>query len=62
MQDALMATYNWMSTTPDIDSLNICELTLPGTHNAGSDWRATYPLLALHVTGWRVSTILFTRN
>ncbi|QZD68502.1 phosphatidylinositol-specific phospholipase C domain-containing protein [Pseudomonas sp. 3-2] len=41
-----MATYNWMSTTPDIDSLNICELTLPGTHNAGSDWRATYPLFS----------------
>ncbi|MFP0196904.1 phosphatidylinositol-specific phospholipase C domain-containing protein [Pseudomonas sp. PHC1] len=38
-----MATSNWMSTTPDIDALNICELTLPGTHNAGSDWRATYP-------------------
>lgn len=39
-----MTTSNWMSTTPAIDSLNICELTLPGTHNAGSDWRATYPI------------------
>ncbi|WP_192561039.1 phosphatidylinositol-specific phospholipase C domain-containing protein [Pseudomonas gozinkensis] len=39
-----MTTSNWMSRTPDIDSLNICELTLPGAHNAGSDWRATYPI------------------
>ena len=38
-----MNTSNWMSATPDIDSLNIYELTLPGTHNAGSDWRASYP-------------------
>ena len=39
-----MATSNWMSSTLDIDSLNIAEMTLPGTHNAGSDWRATYPI------------------
>ncbi|MEO3723233.1 phospholipase [Pseudomonas syringae] len=38
-----MSTSNWMGATPAIDSLNISELTLPGTHNAGSDWRASYP-------------------
>jgi len=43
MQDALMSTNNWMGSTPAIDSLSISELTLPGTHNAGSDWRASYP-------------------
>ncbi|WP_426200820.1 phospholipase [Pseudomonas sp. TWP3-1] len=37
---------NWMAATPAIDSLSICELTLPGTHNAGSDWRASYPIWA----------------
>jgi len=45
MQDVIMSTSNWMGTTPAIDSLNISELTLPGTHNAGSDWSASYPLL-----------------
>lgn len=39
-----MSTNNWMGSTPAIDSLSISELTLPGTHNAGSDWRASYPL------------------
>jgi len=43
MQDALMSTNNWMGSTPAIDTLSIFELTLPGTHNAGSDWRASYP-------------------
>ncbi|MCU0070415.1 phospholipase [Pseudomonas koreensis] len=38
-----MSTHNWMGTTPAIDTLTINELTLPGTHNAGSDWRADYP-------------------
>ncbi|PMX03242.1 phospholipase [Pseudomonas sp. FW215-R2] len=38
------ASYNWMAATPSIDSLSISELTLPGTHNAGSDWRASYPV------------------
>ncbi|MBN3862459.1 phospholipase [Pseudomonas frederiksbergensis] len=33
----------WMSATPAIDTLSLCELTLPGTHNAGSDWQASYP-------------------
>ncbi|MFW9081560.1 phospholipase [Pseudomonas sp. P2757] len=37
---------NWMAATPAIDSLSICELTLPGTHNAGSDWRASYSIWA----------------
>ncbi|MBL0796315.1 phospholipase [Pseudomonas sp. B7] len=39
-----MSTNNWMGATPAIDTLTIAELTLPGTHNAGSDWRADYPL------------------
>lgn len=34
---------NWMAVTPQIDSLSLLELTLPGTHNAGSDWQASYP-------------------
>ncbi|MFM9380628.1 phospholipase [Pseudomonas sp. UV AK001] len=38
-----MPINNWMSTTPDIDSLSISEMTLPGSHNSGSDWRASYP-------------------
>ncbi|PMZ30532.1 phospholipase, partial [Pseudomonas sp. GW247-3R2A] len=25
---------NWMASTPAIDTLSLCELTLPGTHNA----------------------------
>lgn len=45
-QTSNYATANWMASTPSIDSLSICELTLPGTHNAGSDWRATYPVFA----------------
>ena len=34
---------NWMLATPAIDSLSLCELTLPGTHNAGCDWKASWP-------------------
>ncbi|MBV4458286.1 phospholipase [Pseudomonas sp. COR58] len=33
----------WMANTPSIDTLSLFELSLPGTHNAGSDWRASYP-------------------
>ncbi|CAN7483245.1 phospholipase [Pseudomonas sp. GL-B-26] len=36
---------NWMGATPAIDTLSLCELTLPGTHNAGSDWKASWPLI-----------------
>jgi 1-phosphatidylinositol phosphodiesterase len=36
---------NWMTATPAIDTLSLCELTLPGTHNAGSDWKASWPLI-----------------
>lgn len=39
------STTRWMADTPAIDILSICDLTLPGTHNAGSDWRASYPVL-----------------
>ena len=36
------ALRNWMASTPAIDTLSLNELTLPGTHNAGSDWKATW--------------------
>ncbi|MHC8381483.1 phospholipase [Pseudomonas sp. LB3P14] len=36
---------NWMAATPAIDTLSLCELTLPGTHNAGCDWKASWPLI-----------------
>jgi 1-phosphatidylinositol phosphodiesterase len=35
-------TRNWMAATPAIDNLTLAELTLPGTHNSGCDWQATY--------------------
>lgn len=39
------ALNNWMSATPAIDNLSLGELTLPGTHNAGCDRQASYPLI-----------------
>ncbi|MHC8411146.1 phospholipase [Pseudomonas sp. Hz4] len=39
------ALNNWMAATPAIDTLSLYELTLPGTHNAGSDWKASWPLI-----------------
>ena len=39
------ALNNWMAATPAIDTLSLCELTLPGTHNAGCDWKASYALV-----------------
>ncbi|MET0775879.1 MAG: phospholipase [Pseudomonas mandelii] len=36
---------NWMTSTPALDTLSLSELTLPGTHNAGSDWKASWPLI-----------------
>lgn len=39
-------TYQWMTATPAIDTLSLLELTLPGTHNAGSDWKASYPFFS----------------
>jgi 1-phosphatidylinositol phosphodiesterase len=39
------ALNNWMSATPEIDSLSLAGLTLPGTHNAGCDWQASYALI-----------------
>ncbi|MHC8371977.1 phospholipase [Pseudomonas sp. MDT1-85] len=38
------STNNWMTVTPTIDTLSLVELTLPGTHNAGCDWLASYSL------------------
>ncbi|MBC3268905.1 phospholipase [Pseudomonas sp. SWRI81] len=37
--------HQWMADTPHIDNLSLMELTLPGTHNAGCDWEASYPLI-----------------
>lgn len=39
------ALRNWMGATPAIDTLSLNELTLPGTHNAGSDWKTSWPLI-----------------
>jgi 1-phosphatidylinositol phosphodiesterase len=39
------ALQNWMAATPAIDTLSLAELTLPGTHNAGSDWKSSWPLI-----------------
>ncbi|MGE8186683.1 phospholipase [Pseudomonas sp. NPDC086278] len=39
------APNNWMAATPAIDTLSLCELSLPGTHNAGCDWKASYALI-----------------
>jgi hypothetical protein len=52
-KDALMsnrivenyALNNWMAATPALDTLSLCELTLPGSHNAGCDWKASYPII-----------------
>ncbi|MBV4485057.1 phospholipase [Pseudomonas sp. SWRI153] len=35
----------WMADSPQIDNLSLFEMTLPGTHNAGCDWEASYALL-----------------
>ncbi|HWH89366.1 MAG TPA: phospholipase [Pseudomonas sp.] len=37
--------YQWMADTPQIDNLSLFEMTLPGTHNAGCDWEASYALI-----------------
>jgi 1-phosphatidylinositol phosphodiesterase len=39
------STRNWMAATPQIERLTLSELTLPGTHNAGCDWQASYALI-----------------
>jgi 1-phosphatidylinositol phosphodiesterase len=36
---------NWMAATREVDRLTLSELTLPGTHNAGCDWQASYALI-----------------
>jgi 1-phosphatidylinositol phosphodiesterase len=36
---------NWMAASPAIDHLSLLQLSLPGTHNAGSDWKASYALI-----------------
>lgn len=39
----------WMTATPQLDNLSLYEMTLPGTHNAGCDWQASY---AFAVKNW----------
>jgi 1-phosphatidylinositol phosphodiesterase len=39
-----LTAYQWMAATTELDNLTLRELTLPGTHNAGCDWEASYPL------------------
>jgi 1-phosphatidylinositol phosphodiesterase len=42
-----LAPHQWMGKTPELDKLSLLEMTLPGTHNAGCDWEASYaPLTA----------------
>lgn len=36
---------NWMAATREVDYLTLSQLTLPGTHNAGCDWQASYALI-----------------
>lgn len=36
---------NWMAKTMGIGRLTLNELTLPGTHNSGCDWQASYALV-----------------
>lgn len=40
-----LTTHQWMAATAELDNLTLRELTLPGTHNAGCDWEASYPLI-----------------
>jgi 1-phosphatidylinositol phosphodiesterase len=35
----------WMAATREVDRLTLSEMTLPGTHNAGCDWQASYALI-----------------
>lgn len=38
----ILPLYEWMNAAPEIDTLSLNELTLPGTHNAGCDLEAAY--------------------
>lgn len=38
-------THQWMAYSPQIDNLSLFEMTLPGAHNAGCDWEASYALI-----------------
>lgn len=38
----ILPLYEWMNAAPEIDTLSLNELTLPGTHNAGCDLEADY--------------------
>ncbi|MBC8997578.1 phospholipase [Pseudomonas sp. N40(2020)] len=43
--------HRWMTATPQINNLSLLELTLPGTHNAGCDKKASY---VFPVANWTV--------
>jgi 1-phosphatidylinositol phosphodiesterase len=43
---------NWMTNTPAIDNLSLCELILPGAHNSGVDSKASY--LTSEIKHWVV--------
>ncbi|KAA0984723.1 phospholipase [Pseudomonas sp. ANT_J12] len=43
---------NWMSTTPDIDHLNIGLFVWPGCHNAGMDWDIGHPFPESTTANW----------
>jgi len=48
MNSATTSNYaltNWMSANTAIDILPLYKLSLPGTHNAGCDWKASYALI-----------------
>lgn len=38
-------THQWMADAPQVDNLSLFEMTLPGAHNAGCDWEASYALI-----------------
>lgn len=46
MQDQdTFQTHQWMADSPLLDKLSLFEMTLPGAHNAGCDWEASYALI-----------------
>lgn len=54
-------THQWMADSPQIDNLSLFEMTLPGAHNAGCDWEASYALIP-GKTGLPARTFRFIRS
>ncbi|WP_339464294.1 phospholipase [Pseudomonas sp. EA_65y_Pfl2_P74] len=52
-----LSSHDWMSKTPGIDNLSLRELTLPGAHNAGCDWNASYDQL-IQCPNWLICQLL----